>query len=62
MFSTRQLIFAGLFVVVFAIIITISYKKDKKLHKKNYQGVKWVGIFFIIFVLLLLAIKYLLKN
>jgi len=62
MFSTGQLIFAGLFVVVFAIIISISYKKDKKLHKKNYQGVKWVGIFFIIFLLLLLLIKYLLKN
>ena len=61
MFSTGQLIFAALFVVVFAIIIGISYKKDKKLHKKNYQGVKWVGIFFTIFIIILVAIKYLLK-
>jgi len=62
MFSTGQLIFAALFLVVFTIIIVISYKKDKKLHNKNYQGVKWVGIFFVIFLLLLLTIKQFLKN
>ncbi len=61
MFSTGQLIFAALFIIVFAIIISISYKKDKKLHMKNYQGVKWVGIFFAIFIIILVAIKYLLK-
>ena len=61
MFSTGQLIFAVLFIVAFAIIIALSYKKDKKLHKKNYHGVKWVGIFFTIFIVILVAIKYLLK-
>ncbi len=62
MFSTGQLIFALLFVLVFAVIIILSYKKDKKLHAKNYQGVKWVGVFFLIFLILLFCIKYLLKN
>ncbi len=61
MFSTGQLIFAALFIVVFTIIIIISYRKDKKLHIKNYKGVKWVGIFFTIFIVILVAIKYLLK-
>lgn len=62
MFTTGRLIFAALFVVVFTIIIVVSYKKDSKLHQKNYQGVKWVGIFFLIFLILLFAIKYFLKN
>lgn len=62
MFSTGQLIFAGLFVIVFSVIIILSYKKDKKLHLKNFKGVKWVGIFFIIFLIILFYIKYLLKN
>ncbi|WP_273566219.1 hypothetical protein [Maribacter halichondriae] len=62
MFSTGQLIFAALFVVAFTIFIILSYKKDKKLHEKNYRGVKWVGIVFIIFILILFMIKYLFKN
>nr|WP_246200183.1 hypothetical protein [Maribacter luteus] len=62
MFSTGQLIFAILFIIVFAIIITGTYKKDKKLHNKNYKGVKWVGIIFIIFLTILFIIKFLLKN
>ena len=62
MFSTGQLIFAILFIIVFALVIIRTYKKDKKLHSKNYKGVKWVGIFFIIFLLILFYIKYILKN
>ncbi|GAK97194.1 hypothetical protein JCM19294_700 [Nonlabens tegetincola] len=37
------------------------YRKDKKLHKKNYRGVFWVLIGFIGFFVLLLLIKYGLK-
>ena len=59
MFSNGQIIFAVLFAVVFSIIIFITYKKDKKLHLKNYKGVKWVGILFVIFLLILFLIKYL---
>lgn len=62
MFSTGQLIFAALFVLVFTSIIVISYKKDKDLHQKNYKGVKWVGIVFVLFVIILFGLKYLLKN
>ncbi|MEY8021283.1 hypothetical protein AB8P51_10650 [Muriicola sp. SD30] len=62
MFSTGQLIFAALFVVFFTVVIVFSYRKDKKLHNKNYKGVKWVGIVFILFIIFLFTIKYLLKN
>lgn len=62
MFSNGQLIFGGLFAVAFLIIIIISYKKDLKLHQKNYKGVKWVGIFFAIFLISLFIIKFFLKN
>lgn len=62
MFSNGQLVFALLFIVAFAIIISYSYKKDKELHLKNYKGVKWVGVSFIIFLVILFCIKYLLKN
>lgn len=62
MFSNGQLIFAVLFALAFLVIIVYSYKKDKKLHDKNYKGVKWVGILFIIFILILFFIKYIIKN
>ncbi len=62
MFSSGQLLFAVFFILVFTIVITITYKKDKKLHKRNYKGVKWIGLFFIIFVMILFIIKYVLKN
>ena len=62
MFSTGQLIFAGLFVVVFAYVIYRTYRKDRKLHAKNYKGVFWVGLFFVIFIVILFALKQFLKN
>ncbi|PIB30676.1 hypothetical protein BFP75_01855 [Maribacter sp. 4G9] len=62
MFSTGQIVFAVLFAVTFFVITIFMYKKDLKLHQKNYKGVKWVGIFFIIFIIILFCIKYSLKN
>ena len=62
MFSTGQLIFAALFFIAFVVIIAFSYRKDKKLHKKNYQGVIWILLSFIIFIIILFIIKYFLKN
>jgi len=62
MFSSGQLIFAVLFALVFTAIIIFTYQKDKKLHLKNYKGVKWVAVSFVFFILLLFIIKYLLKN
>ncbi|SMP16912.1 hypothetical protein SAMN06265375_102330 [Muriicola jejuensis] len=62
MFSTGQLIFAAVFVLVFSWILVISYKKDNNLHLKNYRGVKWIGVVFVLFVIILFGLKYLLKN
>jgi len=62
MFSVGQWVFAGIFVVAFTVIIILSYKGDKKMHAKNYKGVKWVGISFVLFIILLFFIKHLLKN
>ncbi len=62
MFSTGQIIFAIIFAIAFLTIVVISYKKDFRLHQKNFKGVKWVGIFFIIFLLILFFIKYFLKD
>ena len=57
MFSTGQLIFAGLFIVAFVIVMIFSYRKDIKLHKKYYKGSIYVLIGFILFILLLFFIK-----
>ncbi len=62
MFSTGQLIFTTLFVVIFVVVIVSMYRKDKALHLKNYKGVKWVLLSFITFVIVLFFIKYFLKN
>nr|WP_203293375.1 hypothetical protein [Luteirhabdus pelagi] len=62
MFSTGQLIFAALFVVAFVIIMIVMYRKDKKLHRKQYKGSVWILVGFIVFVLLLLAAKYFFKQ
>lgn len=62
MFTPGKLIFAIFFVVTFTFVITLAYKKDKKLHLKNYKGVIWVLFTFIIFVIFLFLFKYLLKN
>lgn len=62
MFSTGQLIFAVLFFLAFVVVVTLSYKKDKKLHRKNYKGVVWILVSFITFIIILFIIKYFLKN
>ncbi|MEM8847126.1 MAG: hypothetical protein AAGD17_08505, partial [Bacteroidota bacterium] len=58
MFSSGQLIFASLFVVAFIGVMIFSYRKDKKLHTKNYKGVIWILFSFMIFVVFLFLIKY----
>tara|TARA_R110000822_G_scaffold263592_1_gene387873 strand:- start:54 stop:242 length:189 start_codon:yes stop_codon:yes gene_type:complete len=62
MFSTGQWIFAAIFAFAFIGIILFSYRKDKKLHKKYYKGSFWILIGFIIFIVLLLAIKTYVKG
>ncbi|MEZ7493986.1 hypothetical protein QO206_00705 [Leeuwenhoekiella aequorea] len=62
MFSTGQLIFAALFFIAFVIFVFMSYRKDNKLHKKEYKGSFWILIGFIGFVVILFAIKLFLKE
>ncbi|MCH4821640.1 hypothetical protein ML462_00505 [Gramella lutea] len=57
MFSTGQLIFAGLFLVSFILIMIFSYRKDIRLHQKYYKGSIYVLLGFILFILILLFIK-----
>lgn len=61
MFSTGQIIFAVLFVLVFAVAIWYAYRGDRRLHAKNYKGVKWVAIVFLLFIGALFVLKYVLK-
>jgi len=62
MFTNGQLVFALFFVVTFFVFIAFAYRKDRKLHLKNYKGVKWVVLAFVVFIVFLFAIKGLLKN
>ncbi|MBT8177957.1 MAG: hypothetical protein KJO94_07630 [Eudoraea sp.] len=62
MFTTGQIVFAILFIIGFSIILALSYRKDKRMHQKNYKGVKWVGISFVVFIIVLFLLKVLLKN
>lgn len=62
MFSTGQLIFAGIFLVVFIIIMIFSYRKDLKLHKKYYKGTFYVLLGFIAFIIFLFFLKGYLKG
>lgn len=62
MFTEGQLIFAFFFLISFLIIIILSYRKDKKIHHKNYKNVKWVFIGFIIFVAIIVFVKNMLKK
>ena len=57
MFSTGQLVFAGIFVVAFIILMIFSYRKDIQLHRKYYKGTIFILIGFIIFILLLFMLK-----
>jgi len=62
MFSTGQLIFAICFLIVFVTVMIFSYKRDKKLHRKQFKGSFWILIGFVFFILLLLAAKVYLKG
>ncbi|MDN3724647.1 hypothetical protein QRD02_09645 [Aequorivita sp. SDUM287046] len=62
MFSTGQLVFAVIVFIAFVILMVYSYRGDKKLHKKYYKGSIWVLMGFIIFVLLLMAMKAYFKH
>ena len=58
MFSFGQIIFATIFIVLFSLIIVISYKKDSKNHKVYYKGTYKIFLFFILGIIALFLIKY----
>ncbi len=62
MFTTGQLIFAGLFIVAFVITMVYVYRKDLALHKKYYKGSYWILVAFIGFIAILFFIKYFTKD
>ena len=57
MFSSGQLIFAVLFVIVFTSLIIIMYRKDAKGHRIHYAGTYKVLIGFILAIIALFMIK-----
>ncbi len=62
MLSTGQLIFAGLFVIVFIAVIVFSYRKDLKMHKSYFKGgVLSIIIGFLVFIGILMLIKFYVK-
>lgn len=62
MFTSGQLIFALISVIVFIAVLIFSYRGDKKLHKKQYKGSIWVLVGFIAFIAFLVILKTYLKN
>lgn len=62
MFTTGQLIFAGIFVVAFVVALYFSYKSDKSLHQKFYKGNYKILILFALFIAFLFMIKKFLKH
>jgi len=62
MFSKGQTVFAILFAISFITIIIFTYIKDKKIHKEQYKGVKWIVLGFLLFILFLFLIKGFIKE
>lgn len=62
MFSTGQIVFALIFIIVFVTIIIIMYRKDLKMHKIYYKGSLWILLVFLLFMGALFVIKTTLKK
>lgn len=62
MFSTGQIYFAIIFIIVFIILMVTVYRKDLKELKPFYKGTYWVFIGFLIFIGLLFVIKAIMKD
>jgi len=62
MFTTGQLVFAGLFLVAFIITMVVMYRKDLVTHKKYYKGTYKILLGFLTFIALLFVIKTFLKE
>ncbi len=61
MFTTGQLNFAVFFIIVFTIVIIITYRKDIALHRKYYKNRLWILLAFLTFISSLFILKNILK-
>lgn len=62
MFTKGRIIFTCLFVLVFVVIMVISYKKDSKINKKHYQnGALYTAIGIATAILFLFLFKFISK-
>ncbi|NGZ90006.1 hypothetical protein [Psychroflexus maritimus] len=62
MFTNGQWFFAVFFVIAFSVLIILSYRKDKKLHKKYYKGSLFILLGFLVFIAILFLIKFFIKE
>lgn len=62
MFTTGQIYFGAIFVIVFALAMIYTYRKDLRLHKVYYKGSSWVFLTFLSFIGILFVIKVMLKD
>jgi len=58
MFSEGQITFGIIFFIVFSILVAFAYKKDSKVHNKDYKGSYMVLIAFVSFIGLIALIKF----
>lgn len=61
MFTPGQIVFALLFILVFVLVMVRMYRKDRPWLQKHYKGSGWVLLLFILFISLLLFLKYILR-
>ncbi|SFR51123.1 hypothetical protein SAMN04490243_2449 [Robiginitalea myxolifaciens] len=62
MLTTGQMVFGAIFALVFIVVITLMYRRDRGWQRKQYKGVLKVLLAFISFLIILLLLKYFLKN
>lgn len=62
MFSSGQLIFAGIFALVFIAVMIWSYRKDIYLHRYYYKNVKVVALGIVIAIALFATIVFWLHD
>lgn len=62
MFSSGQKLFALFFIIVFAVVLIWSYRKDIKLHKIYYKKVWVVALGIIVVIATFTVITFLLHE
>jgi divalent metal cation (Fe/Co/Zn/Cd) transporter len=58
MFTRGQLIFAGIFIVAFALLMIWSYRKDLKVHRKYYKNTFLVLIALFLMIAIFVLITF----